>query len=285
MPSSQDCEKREDSVYHEMTTQQLQQILREDTFKSEAEGSDTEQILCVMEELARRRRESNERKSPEKALETFKREYDTENLLISETEEKNRTKHSKSLCIRGLAAVLALVILLAGGAVVADAFGANVWETIAKWTQETFHFGYFGQTDDDGIPGDADSKEYEGLREALLQLNIQDLKMPTWLPAGFSAVDVKVFENPKQRQVVARYQLDDKYIQIKIDDYIASNPERVEQSGDASEIYQTDGVEYYIFTDVDSIQAVWIADTYECYITGSLSLSEIKQMIDSIEKG
>lgn len=60
---------------------------------------------------------------------------------------------------------------------------------------------------------------------------------------------------------------------------------QIEQDETVVEVYEVKGIKYYIFTDIDSLQAAWVRDNYACYISGPLSLSEIKQIIDSIEKG
>ena len=37
--------------------------------------------------------------------------------------------------------------------------------------------------------------------------------------------------------------------------------------------------------NVEQIRAVWIVNSYECIISGDLSIEELKMMIDSIGKG
>ena len=67
--------------------------------------------------------------------------------------------------------------------------------------------------------------------------------------------------------------------------YLDDNPQYVEKSEDLIEIYAVSGVEYYLLANNERKQAVWIKDSYECYILGDLTIEELKQMIDSIKKG
>ena len=94
-----------------------------------------------------------------------------------------------------------------------------------------------------------------------------------------------MFETPKQRHFLAIHQNGENMIKVQIKDYLDGNPEQIEQSESLIEVYHSAGVEYYLFSDVETIQAAWINGQYECYISGSLSIVDLKKMIDSIEKG
>lgn len=126
---------------------------------------------------------------------------------------------------------------------------------------------------------------FEGLQAVLDTYEIEISLIPSWIPEGYSEADVRTFDTPKQRQFSAKYQDGDKTIKIWIEDYLDSEPVQIEQDETVVEIYESAGVKYYIFSDVDSLQAAWVRENYACYISGPLSLAEIKQMIDSIEKG
>ncbi len=284
MPDSQDCSALDFSKYDNMSTQELQQLLREDASKSEGEESDTAMVLYVMEVLAQRARAQQQGKTPEEALKSFKEQYDTQNFFVSEKDNRNRNIHSKQLWKRGLVAAAVVAVLVVGGSVTAAAFGVDLWQTIAKWTKETFHFDDGGRVDDSYGSDVADAAPYQGLMDALTQLGIHDLELPTWMPEGYTEVDVRVTETPFQRQITALYECGENSITFRINGYIDRDPERIEQSESLIEIYAANGVEYYIFDNCERVQAVWIVDSYECYISGSISLSESKAMIDSIQK-
>lgn len=283
MPDIQNRRERDFSRYDEMEEKQLRQILREDASKPEGEESDTELLLYIMEVLAARRKERNEQKDPEAALESFRENYctDKETSLISESVPAAR-KHGWK---RGLIAAAAMLVLVIGCLTTANALGANVWGTIAKWTQETFHFGYAGHVDESNDPSPDFSRPCASLQETLDDYLITASLVPAYMPEGYAESDVRVIESPKQRLFMVNYLNGDNLITIRIADYLMGSPAQVEKSDSLLEIYTSEGVDYYILSNNDRLNAVWIVESYECSISGPVSISEIKQMIDSIGKG
>ena len=63
------------------------------------------------------------------------------------------------------------------------------------------------------------------------------------------------------------------------------DPSQIEQSDSLVELYEVDDIKYYIIANNEQLRAAWVVDSFECYISGPLSVEELKQMINSIEKG
>lgn len=273
--------KFDKTLYDAMDTETLQEILREDASKTEGEESNQAEIMYVMEVLAERRKMQNQGKSPDEAWESFQRYCEEhENDDISEREKGQACGWTKRM-----AAAAAVVVLLLGGMVTAQGFGVDLWQTIAKWTQETFFLGYLGQTE----PSMGAETDYVNPC-ASLQASLDEFKtelklVPTWLPEGYAETDVTVTQTPTQRRFIAKYESDAGSIQIRIADYLGGHPSEIEQSEAVVEVYEVGGVPYYIFNNYDQIKAVWINENFESYIMGPVSVSEMKQIIDSIEKG
>ena len=286
MPNNNDRRNTALSVFDMMSTEELQQILREDASKPEGEGSDMETILYVMEVLAKRRKEQNEGKSPEEALESFKSKYLTtnNNSFVSENRSKARKQHKVIRWSRGLVAAVAVLVILIGSSMTAHAMDLNLWDVIVKWTQETFHFGYVGQTEPID-PNPILSNPCNSLQEALDGFGITAKIVPAWLPNGYTEVNVTKQETPMQRRFSAAYESGENTIRIRIVDYLSGAPAQIEQSDTLVEVYVHNGVNYYIFDNHGQLQAVWTVDNLECYISGPITLSEIKNIIDSIGKG
>ena len=288
MPNMQDRKAERFSRFDDMSTEDLQAFLREDASKPMGEESDTEEIFYVMEVLAKRRKEQNGRKPPVEALESFKQNYHTESETpyISESAPVARKRSSSGRWKRGLvAAVAAICILVIGNSITASALDFDLFAIIAKWTQETFHFGYAGQTTDPSEPDTNANNQYNGLQKALDIYKITLKLAPTWFPENYVEADVKTTETPTQRMFIARYKRDNCEIKVRIADYLDSHPLQIEQSDLFLEIYKQAGIDYYIFKDNDQLRAAWINESFECYITGPVSLEEMKEIIDSIEKG
>ena len=287
MPDSLNRRDEKFAKYDALSTDELQQILRDDASKPEGEESNTEALFYVMEVLAKRRQARNEGKSPEEALESFKQNYYTENDIssVSESTTVAFKPSNRGRWRRGLIAVAAMLVLIIGSSITANAMGFDLWEIIAKWTQETFHFGYVSDQSTVGEPGEADTGIYSGLQDALLESNILVALTPTWFPEGYVEVDVTVEETPLQRFYTAKYQSGDNKIRIRIADFLSDAPAQIEQSDSLLEVYSSNGIDYYIFNNHDQLKAVWVNNNFECYISGTLTISELKEMIDSITRG
>lgn len=287
MPDTNERRERAFTKYDAMSTEELQQILREDASKPVGEESDTEALFYIMEVLAKRRKERNEGKSPAEALESFKNNYYTETETSSDSESAavTRKQFNGGRWRRGLvAAVAAICILVVGNSITASALGFDLWEIIAKWTQETFHFGYAGQPDENDAPAKS-GNPCSSLQELLNDYKIQVPLVPTWIPENYVEVDAKIEETPMQRRFAAKYQSESTAFRIRIAEYLSSAPAQVEQSDLLTEVYIVEDISYYIFDNNGQLQVMWIVDNYECCISGPLSLTEIKAMINSIGKG
>ena len=287
MPDSLNRRDEKFAKYDAMSTDELQQILRDDASKSEGAESDTEALFYVMDVLAKRRQARNEGKSPAEALESFKQNYYTENDISSVSERTTAAfkPSSRGRWRRGLIAAAAMLIIVIGSSITANAMGFDLWEVIAKWTQETFHFGYAGEVIETNAPSPDYSNPCESLHDALNQNNVTTTLAPTWMPDGYAESDVEIIQTPKHRVFKVNYKSGESIVIIRIAEYIDSFPIQIEQSESYLETYSSNGVDYFLFSNYDIIEAVWIKEHYECSISGPLSVSEIKEVIDSIGKG
>lgn len=272
------------SEYDEMATEQLEEILRLDAQAPEGQESDVDTLLYIMGVLAdRRKKEGHAGKTALEAYESFKLYYlpEVENIA-EETEMKATPRKIPSKLLRGLSAAAAVVLVLVLGTVTAKAFGVDIWETIAKWTQETFHFS---SSENEEYPDAGEELPYSSLIEALKAGNIEENLVPTWLPDGYELKDVIVEETPTQNIYYAIYQNGECIIKINVRNYLNDYPQYVEQGEGLLETYEASGVVYYLIQNYDNSRAEWITHSYECYISGDLTIEQLKLMIDSIEKG
>ena len=287
MPNSIDRRDEKFAKYDAMSTDELQQILRDDASKSEGAESDTETLFYVMEVLAKRRQARNEGKSPAEALESFKQNYYTENDISSVSESTTAAfkPSSRGRWRRGLIAAAAMLVIVIGSSITANAMGFDLWEVIAKWTQETFHFSQIGQVEESNAPSPEFDYPCASLQEALNNYDISTAIVPTWIPDGYTESDVRITDTPKQRMFIAKYASDDNVLIIRIADYLNSKPMQIEQSDSLIKIHTVSDIDYYIFDNDGCLQAVWINDNYECFISGPVTVTQIEEMIDSIRKG
>ena len=277
-------ENRDFSKYDTMETNVLQDILRLDAEAPEDAEQDTELLLYIMEVLAKRRRsEPNPGITAQEALKVFEAHYLP---CVEETYQAEKPIQSNMLLRwrRGLSAAAAVLIVIVLGSVTAGAFGFNVLGAVAKWTQETFFFESIHSTSA-SEPSKDYAPMYTSLQELLKEYNVKRKLVPTWLPEGYEFVEAQVSESPKQRYYFATYEKEGKSIKVQIKDYLDFHPTYAEKSDGLVEVYESYGIAYYIFSNYNQIHAAWSVENYECTISGPVSITEMKKIIDSIEKG
>lgn len=277
-----ELEKREGlSRYDSMPTEELQEILLKHLNGELETEPDTQDLFEIMEVLSKRRKTENPQafRSNEEAFAEFVAYY-----MPKEKEVKAQPKTIKfpTRLLKTVAAVLAVVVIfVTGTTVTAKAFDFDIWEKFASWTKEIFHF-----TDTSGAndpePGKTDSVEYQQLREALSKYGITAEVVPSWLPNGYKHKDIMVMNSPFERSIMAIYERDNVELIIRIRQVITGKADQVEKSDDLLETYIINGIKYYIFSNTETLQATWVNGEFECFIVGSISIEEMKTMIDSI---
>lgn len=276
--------ERDFSQYDDMSSDQLKEILRLDAEAPEGQEQDTEQLFYVMEVLAQREQNSGHAgKTAEESFQSFKQNYMSRMDSCDTYDQTVPFKTKPWIRVASTAAAVFLVIILT--TVTTNAFGVNLWDAVAKWTSETFHFGSAYSETEPSEPGKNDEMPYSSLQDTLDKNGITTALAPKWFPEGYELLDVKVTETPKQRQFLAIYNAEDCVITIQIKDYLGADPEQVEQSDGITEVYESAGVIYYIFDNYGALRTVWLNGSFECCISGLLTLDEMKMMINSIEKG
>lgn len=269
------------SKYDAMTTEELEEILRLDAQAPEEQESDTNKILYIMEVLTERKRNNGHTgKTALEAYESFKQNYMPEVEAPDIHNEKPATvKNRFPRWLRGLTAAAAVLVILVLGSVTAKAFGMDLWKTVVKWTQETFHFGEWGNANAN------DDLQYTSLQEALEKGKITTSLAPNWFPIGYELVEISITYSPLQTSYKAKYSNGDQFLRITVRDHLDGDPIYVEQSEGLVEEYEVSGITYYLFSNYENNRAVWICGSYECDISGEVTIDELKKMIDSIQKG
>ena len=283
MSEKANCGIRNFSKYDEMTTEELEEILRLDAEYTENQESDAETLLYVMEVLTKRRMNNGHTgNTAQEAYESFKQHYmpeiDNEDPIPVNENKANRIAFR---WVRALVATAAIFVIVIFGSVTARAFGFDIWEAIVQWTQETFHFGNWSDSPDEG-----NKLPYASLQEALEKGDITVPLVPTWVPEDYELTDISVEHNPLKEKYRAVYTKEEQVLRITVQDYLKEKPIYVEQSDGLVEKYTVSGITYYLFSDINNlVKAVWINGSYECNIMGNVTIEELKKMIDSIEKG
>lgn len=285
MSENQNRGIRDFSKYDTMSTEELEEILRLDSEAPMEQESDTELLLYIMGVLASRPTQNTAGKTAFESWKAFQQNYLSEDEEIEQLSAEDRKPRKIHRWSKWLTAAAAMLVLVVGFSVTVGAMGWDaMWSAVATWANDTFSFTSIQQPDNPG-PSPNDTQEYSSLQEAL-KFTGQDYDfVPTWIPDGYQLEEVVVAQNPIQSIYAAQYIKEKQFLKISVRNYHTSDPEKIEINDSLLECYKRHDVEYYILANNAQLRAVWLNGSYECYISGDLTIEEMKTMIDSIGKG
>ena len=268
--------------YDSLSTEELQEILRKHAHDELETEPDTDELYYIMEVLARRREEQDPQafRSNEEALADFRKHY------MPREKQTGRKKAIRfpNRALRAVAAVLVVVLILAvGTSITAEAFHVDIWGKFANWTKEIFQFTDTPQGTTAADPEQEYNSELKSLQDALNDYEVAAKLAPTWISEGYICKDLQVVRTPRALNINAIYDKNGERLVIKIRQTIGVQAPQVEKNDDLLEVYVVDGVEYYIFSNTETLQAVWSIGEFECLMIGKITLEEMKMMIDSIK--
>ena len=283
---------RDFSHLDKLSTDELKELLRQDSMLDENEASDIDTVLYIMEVLARRENEKTAAQDTESAWQSFKDNYypytsDPEPLFSFDdpgkdeapapSERKNR--FFKRL-VKPLSIAAIVIFVLLTGTITSYALGFDLWGAFAAWTHETF--GFISSTKA------TESQPFPNLRTALDMYGIDaDSIVPTWLPEDFGEDIVQVSESPSGNYIVSHCIGNNREASIEIKVYVSPDfvHRTYEKLDTEVEIYLAGSTEYYITSNGGATRITWIAGNLECSIFGNFEINEIYNMIDSIHEG
>lgn len=280
------------TYWDQLSTEQLEDILRADLASEDQENDET--VFHILEVLEKREKENPSGRLPDtdQAWQEFQKYYNIpegegESLYpIRNNQEKRSasvpTKTRRVFRPRKILVVAAVLILMFGGMLTAQAAGVDVFGAIGRWTEETFHFELPINHDD--LAGETDYN----LRNASQKAGLPGSVAPIWCPEGF------IPKTPTNTHV-------EDYVDTAVCEYINENENRsyfvdisyYYNSADVeATIFEKDGSEvvtyssnrgtFYIFSNIDVLAATWSNGHLSITIAGDLQLEELEKIIDSI---
>ena len=240
---------------------------------------------------------------PEQAWEEFQQYYNTpegEDLSLypaenpgtalsepapSQTEYRTQRRPKRHF-FRRVVIVAAVVVCIA----LPPALGfENVFQLIGAWTDDIFLLNNVSSLEGNEIEADKKSVDIE---EILGELNYSENIFPTWIPEGFELEKVITnefvlsgktelrihYKNGQTRELIT--------FTYNVYNSIASGTMTAfEKDANALEEYFVGDVTHYIFENLGKYIAVWNQNNIECAISGDVSLTELKEMLNSIYGG
>ena len=290
------------SHFDSMSTKDLEEILRLDFQLPDDEVSDVDAIIYITEVIEKREKENPTGRFTDvhAAWASFKENYlpyvkedkslyDFEDLDMEEDikqvpSEKTFRPRRKRRMSRAICITAVLIMILLTGTLIANAFGFNLWDIIAKWTKNTFTFS--GSMPQEtlllDVPDSNNGDNFETIQQALDHYGVTEKLSPTWFPDDYLLEDIKVTETPAKIIFTAIYIRADEEILITIETLLSPFTRTYEKDSKDVIIFEINGVEHFIMTNLDIVNVVWKHKNYECSIIGNLSLEEAEKMINSI---
>lgn len=273
------------SKFDSLDTAVLEAILQADFDAPEAERIGAEEALYIASLLAERQ---NKKHKDAEALmsEFFAYYYPCEELYafddsVSEMPNDNIQKEiseKKVLAFvqkswrRFASAVAVLVLFMCVGTVTAYALGYNPIGVIGRWNDEHFW-----------LERDIPTKE---LIDTLAVYSNGEFLVPKWLPAGYLAEETNVSDQGSYIVIKANFykENDDIVDELCIDYRILSDDKESLYEKDTKDVeeYSVHNIMHYIINNLDNKVIVWRNGKIEGAISGSFSLAEAKQIINSI---
>ena len=240
-------------------------------------------MFYIMEVLANRESENPEKqiKSTEEAYETFVKHYAPE-MAEDKPIPFSNSGTVATRWMKRVAVVAIVCVALTTAAASAKAFVPDFWEKVACWTREFFRFEDVTDGTEGKEPDFEANLELNSLLEVLDQYEVPREIVPTWIPEGHICVSADGKASPKALTISAKYEKDGEQLVVKIRKEFGSDPVQIEKNEDLIEIYTADGVDYYIFSNYETLQTAWVVGEFECIISGKITLEEMKRIIDSI---
>lgn len=278
--------KQDKCNYHSMDNDELSDILLRDMELPEGEESDLDEIMYVMEEIVKRKKEKvpSELVDVNAAWESFQQKCNSpgENAgsLQDEKEigepipfkKKQHSRNMKRIALRFACAAAVIFAILFTNTITAYAFGYNLWGAVAEWTKDTFRFRNTGTS----------IYLNDEVSTIFSENSIDEKLIPTWFPEGYQYEGIETYDIFHATIFRLQYINDDSEIWVTIRKMKKPSPSVFEKDNNEVTAYEAGGVNHYIMTNIDLRLIVWTIQEYECNISGYFSLDDATKMIDSI---
>ena len=279
-----------DDYLDQLSMEQLEELLRADFASSDPENEQA--VFHILEVMEKREKENPTGRLPDtdQAWKEFQQYYnipegegqslypvrsDPETQPAPTSTKKNRRFRPRKILI-----VAAVLVLMFGSMLTAQAAGLDVFGAIGRWTEEKFHFEISPTSED----GTTDYTFREASREKGLPQNL----IPTWYPKGFESSEP--IDDSIENYVDSVYceyinKEENRSYSVMVSRYYDSNSIAAtvyEKDDTKVEIYENNGRNFYIMSNLDTLTATWSDGKMSIDISGQLEINELKHIIDSI---
>lgn len=306
MSESNEHFHRDFSMFDEMGTEELNEILRQDSQLPDGEESDTDAILYIMEVIEKRSQKlpASDVEDVDRAWDSFNKNYrfalsDERPLFdLDDAPQQNSTSDKMQIlqpaprsnarphkrALRTASILAAVIAVLLATSLTAYALGFDLWGAIANWTKETFGFK---STEYTQPAASSYAKEIPAsLKSIANEMELHDVPvtvLPSYLPDGYVESDFQYTETADSIDFYYFLEKGESSITLFYSAFFDGQaPSQFEKDDVNPEQYEYNGTVYYIMTNKDVYFVAWAADNIECSIAGVETYEEIIKIIQSI---
>lgn len=275
----------------EYSSEELEALLRAD-IDSEDNDND-EMVFCILEELKRRREEGEGHSLPD-VEQAWSRLQNEMSPQCGQTHKFSHTHLLSGLRKKGaLVAVIICCLLFLFDVFVPPALGyQGFMEMVGQWTSKVFFFLPSSTSKTEEQLGDLPEgfflkqprDDYSSLHEALKDFGLETARIPRWIPERFApdAVTVSIYPDAKKADFFEGYSCGEDFLSVLVTVREKTGTEQYQKDMDDAIIYTEHGTDFYLFENYDQVTAVWFIEQTEYSVSGDLTMSELREMIDSI---
>lgn len=278
------------TYWDQLSTEQLEDILRADIASPNQTNDET--VFHILEVLEKREKENPSGRLPDtdQAWKEFQQYYNIpegegQSLYPVRSDPETQpaptsTKKNRRFRPRKVLVVVAVLVLMFGSMLTAQAAGVDVFGAIGRWTEEKFHFEI--------TPASEDGTTDYTFREASRKRGLPQSLIPTWYPKGFESsepIDDSVEDYVDSVYYEYINKEENRSYSVMVSRYYDSNSIAAtvyEKDDTKVEIYENNGRNFYIMSNLDTLTATWSDGKMSIDISGQLEINELKHIIDSI---
>lgn len=282
------------SKYDDMSTEALDELLRQALLRSDDDDRDMDEILYISQILVEREKEEPAGRlgDVDAAWAAFQEKYlpsagdepdeNTETNSDAPVSAPRKTKHIRPLRIAFIAAVLTILFVTA-------AYAVTVLGWLPLWSDEHFTFAQTEETENTvtSLAHTDAEQSYDSMAEALAAHHAPADIVPTRIPAGYEEIEFTYVAVPDAYSTFySAYSNGKNHIRLQYTLYYSTisavNNGLLPKDKGEPEIYTVDGVTHYIMENIDSYTAVWQNGDFECVFSGFATRAELIDTINSM---
>lgn len=269
--------------YDDMSTEALEELLRQDYYSHNDEESDMDAILYITQLLVDRSAEDPAVRSDrlDASWNSFRKNFIVSHIIDPQEDNATGTesispaskKKAPRRTFRIMLIAAIITVLLAGAT-----YAAGILGWFPRWNST-----HFVLTPEQETSVSETLTPCTTLEEALAYHNAPSNIVPGYLLDGYEQIEFDYISSPGAYTTFSQsFSNDINVITLSYDiDYTGKSSLFTKDKEDP-ELYTTGGIDHHIVTNAESYKAIWQNGNFECCLSGFESREELIKTIDSM---